>query len=109
MLRHQLAYKLPIFKGRLDAYLGLEGRYHTAYYADGYSPFYNQFYYQDNILVSNRPELSAFFNFKVKRLRAFVTGDQLQQLFWTKNVMQAPGYPAPNVYLRLGFNWVMMN
>lgn len=109
MLRHQLSYKIPAFKGRLDAYLGIEGRYHTAYYADGYSPFYNLFYYQGNVLVNNRPELTAFFNFKVKRLRAFVMGDQLQQLFWTKNIMQAPGYPAPNVYLRFGFNWIMMN
>ena len=109
MLRHQLAYKLPIFKGRLDAYLGVEGRYHTQYYADGYSPFYNMFYYQDNVLINNKPELTAFFNFKVKRLRAFVMGDQLQQLFWVKNVTNAPGYPAPNVYLRLGFNWIMMN
>lgn len=109
MLRHQITYKIPAFKGRLDAYFGIEGRYTTAYYADGYSPFFNQFYYQDQVQINNKPELTAFFNFKVKRLRAFVMGDQMQQLFWTKNVMQAPGYPAPNVHLRFGFNWIMMN
>ncbi|RQO30990.1 hypothetical protein DBR32_09795 [Taibaiella sp. KBW10] len=109
MLRHQITYKIPAFKGRLDVYFGIEGRYNTGYYADGYTPFYNQFFYQDQVMIKNKPEFTAFFNFKVKRLRAFVMGDQMQQLFWTKNVMQAPNYPGANVHLRFGFNWIMMN
>lgn len=109
MLRHQLAYKAPMFKDRLDAYLGIEVRYHTPYKADGYSFVYNQYYFQDNITVNNVPALSAFFNFKVKRLRAFVIGDQLQQMLWPKNIINAPGYPAGNAHIRFGFNWIMMN
>lgn len=109
MLRHQLAYKAPMFKDRLDAYLGIEVRYHTPYKADGYSFVYNQYYYQDNITLNNVPALSAFFNFKVKRLRAFVIGDQLQQMLSPQNIINAPGYPAANAHIRFGFNWIMMN
>lgn len=109
MLRHQLAYKAPMFKDRLDAYLGIEVRYHTPYKADGYSFVYNQYYYQDNITLDNVPALSAFFNFKVKRLRAFVIGDQLQQMLFPKNIINAPGYAAGNAHIRFGFNWIMMN
>jgi len=109
LLRHQLAYKAPMFKDRLDAYLGVEVRYHTPYKADGYNAVFNQYYYQDNITLDNVPALSAFFNFKVKRLRAFVIGDQLQQMLWVKNVINTPGYPAANAHIRFGFNWIMMN
>jgi hypothetical protein len=109
LLRHQLTFKVPLFKGKLLTYLGLEGQYHTPYKADGYNPVFNQFYYQDNITIDNMPSLAMFFNFKVKRLRAYVAGEQLQQYLFNKTNINAPGYPAANPHIRFGFNWVMMN
>ncbi|HTO16820.1 MAG TPA: putative porin [Edaphocola sp.] len=109
MLRHQFAYKVPMFKDRLDALIGIEARFNSSYKADAYNAVWNQFYYQNDVTLNNYPALSAFFNFKVKRLRAFVMGDQIQQMIWKKNVMLTPGYPAPNAHFRFGFNWLMMN
>lgn len=109
LLRHQLTFKVPLFKGNLLTYIGVEGKYHTAYNADGYNPVFNQFYYQDNISIDNPPTLSLFFNFKVKRLRAYVVGEQLQSYIFNKTYINAPGYPAANPHIRFGFNWVMMN
>lgn len=109
MLRHQFSYKVPLFKDRLETYMGLEARYNTPYKADGYSFVHNQFYYQNETTIDNLPALSMFFNFRVKRLRAFVIGDQLQQLVFTKNLLAAPGYAMPNTHIRFGFNWIMMN
>ncbi|HRP89464.1 MAG TPA: hypothetical protein PKX92_05450 [Edaphocola sp.] len=109
LLRHQLAYKLPMFKGKLDAYIGIEARYNTAYKADGYNAVWNQYFYQNSLTIDNLPALTAFFNFKVKRLRAFVLGDQIQQMVWKKNIINALGYPAANAHFRFGFNWIMMN
>lgn len=108
MLRHQLRIETPLFKKALHFSTGIELRYHTAYYADGYTPYFNQFYYQNTQLVNNKPELAAFFNFKVRRFRGFVIGDQLQQLFW-KNNINAPGYYTPNTLVRFGFSWVLIN
>ncbi len=108
MLRHQLRIETPMFKKALHFSTGIEVRYHTAYYADGYTPYFNQFYYQNTQLVNNKPELAAFFNFKVRRFRAFVIGEQLQQFFWTNNT-NAPGYYTPNALIRFGFSWVLLN
>src|SRR5690606_4736878 len=108
MLRHQIRIETPMFKKALQFSTGIEMRYHTAYHADGYTPYFNQFYYQNTYLVNNRPEFMSFFNFKVRRFRAFVIGDQLQQLIWT-NVINAPGYPGPNALFRFGFSWVLIN
>ena len=109
MLRHQLAYKWSMFANKLHTFVGVEARYHTDYKADAYSFVHNQFYYQDNYTLSNSPALSLFFNFKVQRLRIFLLGDQLQQLWQTQNLMAAPGYAMPNAHIRFGFNWLMMN
>jgi len=106
--RHKLAIETGVFKHLLHIATGLELRYHSNYYAPGYSPFFNRFYYQQSYQVTNNVEASIFFNFTIKRFRAFVMGDQLQQLF-THNIIITQGYAAPNTAIRFGFSWVLIN
>ncbi|HXS37093.1 MAG TPA: putative porin [Flavipsychrobacter sp.] len=106
--RHQLSYEAALFKRALKIATGVEIRYTTAYYAAGYNPFFNRFYYQNTYYLGNNPQASVFFSFRIKRFRAFVMGDQLQQLFGP-NLVTAPGYPAQDAMIRFGFTWVMIN
>jgi len=107
--RTALSYERFLFNRALQLATGIEARYHTPYNADGWSPFFGRFFFQESILVSNVPEATAFFNFRVKRFRAYLSGDQLQQLVWRKNVITAPGYPAQSAMFRGGFSWVLVN
>lgn len=106
--RHRLAYENFIFRSRLKIVTGLEMGYHTPYLADGYHPYLFSTYTQYQRTLSNYPMWTAFFNFKVKRFRATVMADQLQQLF-TRNYMNFPFYPNRNFNLRFGFHWVFVN
>jgi hypothetical protein len=106
--RHRLSFESSLFNNALKIATGIEIRYNTAYYAPGYDPFLSRFYYQDTYFVGNAPEGSVFFNFRIKRFRAFIQGDQLQELF-TRNTLNYPGYPAQDAMLRFGFTWVMIN
>lgn len=106
--RHQLAIERSLFKSSLKIATGVEVRYHSDYYANGYSPFFNQFYYQNAYLVSNIPEVSVFFNFRIKRFRSYLMFDQVQQ-FVHKNTIITKGYAAQNASFRFGFSWVMIN
>lgn len=108
MGRHQLSIEKHIFRSALEIATGVEIRYHSPYNTPGYSPFFNRFYYQDSYQVSNAPELSAFFNFRIRKLRAYIMADQVQQLF-EKNFITAEGYPAQNFMIRFGFTWVLIN
>lgn len=108
LLRHKLAVEAFLFGKALRVATGVEVKYHTPYYADGYTPYFNQFFYQDTYKINNAPECSVFFNFKIKSFRAFVIGDQLQQ-FFSRNVINAPGYPGPNAMFRFGFTWILIN
>jgi hypothetical protein len=124
MGRHQLSYEYAVFKKRLKIATGIEARYNTAYHPAGYSPLLNKFFNQGSTYVSNTPELAAFFNFRIKRFRAFLMGDNLQQLFGRNTVLftnspiqnyygphtaVTPIYAAPDMTIRFGFTWVMVN
>lgn len=106
--RHQLSLEAPVFKKALWIATGVEVRYHSSYTPAGYSPFFNRFYYQNTYTVSNTPEASFFFNFRIKRFRAYLMADQLQQLFGNSTVI-APGYAAQNFMIRFGFHWTLIN
>lgn len=108
MGRHQLAWESYMFKKRLKVAVGLEGRYHSPYSSAGYSPFLNRYYYQDVVVLSNTPQGTVFFNFKIKQFRASLSLDQVQQLFST-NYIAAPNYPAQDFMLRFGFTWQLIN
>jgi hypothetical protein len=108
LLRHKLGVETFMFNKALLIATGLELRYHTAYYLDGYTPYFNQFYYQRSTKYSNSPECNAYFNFKIRNFRAFVLAGQLQRLV-SENVMNAPGYPAQDLMFRFGFNWILIN
>jgi len=108
MGRHQLSIETRLFKNALKIATGIDLRWHTAYEPAGYSPFFNRFYYQNTYNVGNPPETAIFFNFKIKSFRAYLMGDQLQT-FFAKNIVTAPGYPAPDAMIRFGFTWVMVN
>src|SRR5690606_33552860 len=74
MLRHVLSIEAGLFKNALQIATGIEARYHTPYYASGYIPYFNQFYFQEQTRISNPVELMLFFNFKVKSFRCFILG-----------------------------------
>ncbi len=108
MGRHQLGIETYVLKKALKIATGIEVRYHSPYDPAGYSPLFDRFYYQNTYSVNNKPEGSVFFNFKIKNFRAYLMGDQLQQLFW-RNTIISKGYAAQNAMIRFGFAWVLIN
>lgn len=125
MGRHQLSYERSMFRNAIKIASGVEVRYNTTYDPAGYNAQFNRFFFQNSVAVSNTPELSLYFNFRIKRFRAFLMGDNLQQVFAIRNtilytgtplvnyqstgITYTPVYAAPNAMLRFGFSWAMVN
>ena len=106
--RHILSYNTFIFKKKLQISTGLEVHWNTRYNADNYSPIYFGFGNQYSRLISNFPQCSYFFNFKVKRYRASIAFNELQQIF-TRNNINYSHYAAQNFSMHFGFHWVFIN
>ncbi len=124
MGKHQLSHERDLFQRRLKIAIGVEVRYNTAYHPAGYDALLNKFYYQKSVYVGNAPQAAVFLNFRIKRFRAFVMGDNLQQLFTRNTILNTgapvlnynglgtnayPVYAAPDALIRFGFNWVLVN
>lgn len=125
MGRHQFSLEKQMFNSPLRIVLGLEVRYTTAYFTPGYDALLNRFFYQKTAYVANAPEEALFLNFRIKRFRAFLMGDNLQTIlgirntvlytgtpvynFGPDNISSIPQYAAPDVVIRFGFTWVLIN
>lgn len=108
MSRHQLSYENSLFNNALQIATGVQMRYYSPYNTASYSPIFHRYYYNDSYFLVNDPIYAAFFNFRVKRFRMFIMADHLQQLFTVENFITTPGYPAQDVMMRIGFNWVLL-
>ncbi len=123
MGRNQFSFEKALFKNALKIATGVECRYNTSYNPAGYTALFNRFFYQATTTISNTPELCVFVNFRIKRFRAFIVGDNLQQQFAKNAVLYTgspvisrttgastiPVYAAPNTMIRFGFSWAMVN
>lgn len=114
--RNRIAFEGHFFRN-LDLSTGVELKYHTSYKADNYSPVLGQFFYQDSVTISNRPDISAFLHFRIRSFKAFVRVENLNTMQiteqggfgFTHNNLAAPGYPYPGLQIRLGVWWNFVN
>jgi hypothetical protein len=124
MGRAQLSFEHGLFKNAMKLATGIQVQYNTPYAPAGYSAVLNRFFYQTYRTIENRPEAAVFINMKVKRFRAFLMVDQLQQILYTNTILftgspymtrtdpavvYTPVYAAPDLAIRFGFNWVLLN
>ncbi|WP_207492582.1 putative porin [Aridibaculum aurantiacum] len=111
---HRFFYQGIYAKNMLLA-TGVELRYHTPFRGDGYSPFVGQFFYQDTMMLRNRPEVNVFFNFRIKTFNAFTRLENLQSLIpggggnYSKESQFVPHYYYPSLWVRIGIFWRFIN
>lgn len=112
--RNRLSFEGRFFQ-TLNLATGLEIRYHTPYKADHYSPVLGQFFYQDSLTLSNRPDVHAFLHMRVRQFKGFIrlenlnTADFSQGFGFKRHNFAAAGYPTPGMVFRFGIYWVFVN
>lgn len=111
--RNRIAYEGTFYKN-LNISTGVEFRYYTPYKEYNYSPILGQFMPQDT-LIKNRPDISAFLQFRIRSFTAFVRTENLNAISFTngfgftENNFGAPHYPYPGFVFRLGIRWWFVN
>lgn len=112
--QNRIAFEANLYRN-LFLSTGFEVRYHTPYKAANYSPFVGQFFLQDTVTINNRPDINAFFNFRIKTFKAFVRIENLNTIDFsnsfkfTRNNFSAPHYPTNGFWFRLGIWWTFVN
>ena len=112
--RNRLSYEAKPFRNLVIA-SGIDIRYFSAYFADGYSPLTGQFFYQDKRKLSPRPDITAFTHFRIRSFTAYLRLENLNTATlkygfgFKENNLSAPNYPNPGMVFRLGIFWNFVN
>jgi hypothetical protein len=112
--RNRIAYEGLFFKN-LNLSTGFEIRYYTPYKASNYSPVMGQFMPQDTTTISNRPDINAFMNFRIKSFTGYFRAENLNTIDFTNgfgfthNNFAAPHYIYPGLIIRFGIQWNFVN
>ncbi len=103
--KHGLYIEGKLFKKDVMlARLGADVRYTSAYNADAYHPFINQFYTQNDVEIPFFPSVDVYFSAKVGKLKTFVKVENITSSFNKKSYLTTvPNYPMYSTYLRIGF------
>jgi len=103
-LYHNLYYDDVWFKV-LSMQVGVNVRYHSAYYAPSYMPATGQFYSQSKIMIGNYPVMNAYLNFHLKRTRFFFEYYHVNHLFMKGAYFSMPNYPIDPTITKIGVSW----
>lgn len=103
-LYHNLYYDDLWFKV-LSMQIGVNVRYHSAYYAPSYMPATGQFYTQSKVLIGDYPVLNAYLNFHLKRTRFFIEYYHVNHLFMKGAYYSMPNYPIDPTVMKMGVSW----
>ncbi|PID94666.1 MAG: hypothetical protein CSA89_01150 [Bacteroidales bacterium] len=105
-----LYYSTRFFKKILTVQFGVSGRYHSAYYGNAYMPSTGQFYLQNQTLIGNYPDLNAYLNIHLKRIRIYVQYSHLNMYrFGGNGFMLMPNYPINPATIQMGLSWNFYN
>ncbi len=114
--RQRIGYEGNLGFKNLRITFGLEGKYHTPYKADGYSPLLGQFYFQDTATIAlKKPEINGFLHFRIRSFTAYIRAENLNSASvrngfgFTDNNLAAPLYPYPGLLIHTGIFWSFVN
>lgn len=97
---------VDLFAKALKVQIGLDVRYHTAYYADAYQPYGGYFYRQNETKIGNYIWGDVFINLQVKRATIYAKVGHLNAVWETSpNYFLLPHYPGQKLGLIYGVVW----
>ncbi len=99
-------YEFWVKRDVLRLQIGLDGRFNTSYYAQGYNPALSVFYNQNEVEVGNYPYIDAFVSAKWKRMRILIKYQHLNQgLFGNNEFFSIAKYPLNPGMFKIGLSW----
>lgn len=107
IIKNSLYYEGILFKKAMTLRFGVDGRWASQFYADGFMPLTGQFYWQNKREVGNFPALDVFISAKIQTFRLFFKMENLTRAVGLSQAIfyQIPLHPIREQYFRFGFAW----
>ena len=99
-------YEFWVKRDVLRMQVGMDGRFNTKYYMQGYNPALSVFYNQDESSLGNYPYLDAFIAAKWKRMRILLKYQHWNYgLFGNQEYFAVARYPLNPGMFKIGISW----
>ena len=99
-------YEFWVKRDVLRLQVGMDGRFNTKYYVQGYNPALSVFYNQNETEVGNYPYLDAFIAAKWKRMRILLKYQHWNHnLFGNNEYFSVARYPLNPGMFKIGISW----
>lgn len=105
----QLAFENYLFKKAIQVQLGAEFHWRSSYFAYGYDPAIQSYYWQNQVQSESFPFVDFFFNGRFQGGRFFVRYNNLMQNFLGRGYQPTPGYPAQRPVIDFGFDLILFD
>lgn len=99
-------FEFNVVKNVLRCQFGVDGRYNSKYYAQGWNPATARFYNQREREVGDYVKADLFLNAKWKRMRIFLKLEHANEdMFGKRRYFDVPHYPLNRRIFKYGFSW----
>jgi len=109
LVNGQLAFKGLLFKGNLEAQIGIDLSWRSSWYAPGYDPVTQHYYVQTDERVDQWLGADIFINGRIKRGRFFYKLHNLMQAGGRPGYLLSPGYPGQRTIMDFGFELILFD
>ena len=103
--RNTLYYTDEWFDKALFIQTGVNFKYFTSYFMNGYDPVLSEFYVQADEKFGEFPLIDVFFNMKVRQTRIFFKAEHFNSSFTGYDYFSAPNHPYRDFTIRFGLVW----
>lgn len=109
LINGQLAFHGMLFKGNLEAQIGFDLSWRSAWYAPGYDPVTQHYFVQTDERVDPWLGADFFINGRIRRGRFFYKVHNLMQAGGRPGYLLGPGYPGQRTIMDFGFELVLFD
>ncbi|GAB4330099.1 MAG: hypothetical protein OHK0038_04340 [Flammeovirgaceae bacterium] len=108
-INYQIFWEKRVFNKILMIQLGFDFHWKSAYYADAFMPFIQQFYIQDKQKVGDYLQSTIFINGRLKKTNLFLKMTNLTQGLFGKGYFYTPDYMGQPRQLEFGLLWQLFD
>lgn len=105
-------YETRAFKDHAHIMTGLTGHYYTGFESREFFPILNEFMLsqpQNSRTIGGYPQIDAFFNLKVDRMRIYIRGLNLNSFIQPGKYFATPLQPARDFKIQFGIHWFLFS
>ena len=111
MGRFTAYYETLAFKNHALFQTGITARYYSEFKSREFFPILNEFYITDDTTqqIGNYPQVDAFINLKVERMRIYLRGENLNSFLQPGEYFSTPLQPARDFKIQVGIHWFLFS